>query len=176
MLKIWFTDQRTARKPALQPVIILWGTGKESGSVIYIILFPMNNCKDSVGSLGRINRNKRSAALNTVLPEPCWPTLKVYSPFPLWCVSHVEKRFWQGEHPERKVHKWSAPLGPLKAGLNRLKPGLKFHCPEHWALDRVRRSGLRQTPRDLRQVPGDRWGPSKIQPQINHCLHHVFQL
>lgn len=62
MLKIWFTDKDTARKPVLQPVITLWDVWEESGSVIYIILFPMNNCKDTVDSLGRINAGQRHTA------------------------------------------------------------------------------------------------------------------
>ena len=104
--------------------------------------------------MGRINGDKRSAALNTALPERCRPTLKVYSPFPLWCVSHVEKWFWQGEHPERKARKWSAPRRSLKAGFNQcLKPGLKFPCPVHRALDGVRRPELRQIPKGSQASP-----------------------
>lgn len=146
MLKIWFTDKGTARKPALRPVITLWAVWAESGSVIYIILFPLNNCKESVGSLGGESMQARECCslmlyfLSNVGQHQC------LSPSNMYLV--VEKWSRQGEHPERKTHKWSAPLRTLKAGLNQcLKPGLKFPRPVQSALDRVRRLELRQVPR-----------------------------
>lgn len=147
--------------------------------MIYIILFPMNNCKDGVGSLGRINWNKRDAALDTVLPEPWWPSPQGLQPFPpLMCIPCGETVLTEGtpkkkKGPQKKIGSTQA----FESWFVALKPGLKFHCPEHGALDKVRRSGLRQT-----QGISDKslWGqmrePSKIQPQINHCLHHVFRL
>lgn len=52
MFKIWFIDKGIVRKFVFRLVIILWVVWVELGSVIYIILFFLNNCKESVGSLG----------------------------------------------------------------------------------------------------------------------------
>lgn len=127
MLKIWFTDKGTARKPALQPVITLWAVWEESGSMIYI--FSMNNCKDSVDSLERTSMGKRSVA--PAHPEQCWATIK-FTVFTHKYVSSGKEMVWglggitqKGRHTNLPV-----PLRPLKVGSHQcLRPGLKFPLP-----------------------------------------------
>lgn len=117
--------------------------------MIYIISLPMNNCTGRVGSLGRINTGQRRVAPDVARPQRCWATIKFTALSPPICTPAGE--MLGGGHTERKTHRSSAPLRPLKTGLNQcLRPGLKFpsppcaESPEHgrvaWAPTKPKRS------------------------------------
>lgn len=183
MLKIWFVDEGTARQPAREPVIALWGVWEElcNGIAMWSTLFPMNNCKDGKGSLEGIVTGREM--LLVLFPEQCWPTPWCITLYPLLSIPWEKDGFNGGNIQERKHIKWLTSHRPLKASLTQcLQPGLKFPCPIR-ILASSRRPESRKVLNGLRKVQGTsevlvsptfflylRWNPNQL------CLSPVLSL
>lgn len=104
----------------------------------------MNNCKDSVCSLGRINTGKSSMSPNAAPPEQGWATIRCIVPFP----SHASL----GE-------KWSGVgVGGTKKGRHandQLSSGLQTLVSIHTSNQDSNSPALDKGPSDLRQVLGN---------------------
>lgn len=178
MLRIWFTDKGTARKPALQPVITLWAIREESAVWFILFYFPWITAKIALVVWGeRTGMRKVPLSMPHFLNHVSQPSrFTALSPSD---VCPVQRNALDRGNIQ-KEGKWLAPLSPLKAGLKQYpKPRLKFPCPVQRTPDGIRRPELRQTPRDSRQVPGHRWHP--FEPLVcffiqGRALHQLLSI